>query len=85
MSRNDSSLLQYLPLFWPVPQSRAAVEHNKECLFLQNFTYSTLTPPSLLKKHLIGELSVEVGGGNQTQNILPLTVLCKCTTKTTLN
>jgi hypothetical protein len=62
MSRNDSSLLQYLPLFWPVPQSRAAVEHNKECLFLQNFTYSTLTPPSLLKKHLIGELSVEVGG-----------------------
>ena len=63
MSRNDSSLLQYLPLFWPVPQSRAAVEHNKECLFLQNFTYSTLTPPSLLKKHLIGELSVEVGGG----------------------
>ena len=71
MSRNDSSLLQYLPLFWPVPQSRAAVEHNKECLFLQNFTYSTLTPPSLLKKHLIGELSVEVGGATKPKIFYP--------------
>ena len=27
-SRNESSFLQYFPLFWPVRQSRAAVEHN---------------------------------------------------------
>ena len=28
MSRNKSSFSWYLPLFWPVPQSRAAVEPN---------------------------------------------------------
>ena len=27
-SRNEGSFLQYLPLFWPVWQSRAALEHN---------------------------------------------------------
>ena len=27
-SRNESSFLRYLPLFWPVWQSRAVIEHN---------------------------------------------------------
>ena len=31
MSRNEHFKSQYLPLFWPVRQSRATVEHNLGC------------------------------------------------------
>ena len=41
-SRNESSFLQYLPLFWPVWQSRAAVEHNLS--LSQNKLISWYTP-----------------------------------------
>ena len=41
-SRNESSCLWYLPLFWPVRQSEAAVEHNLS--LLQNTPIREFSP-----------------------------------------
>ena len=57
-SRNESSFLQYLPLFWPVQQSRAAVEHtlslsqNKPiswCTYC--YTYAQCSSYSIIERH----------------------------------
>ena len=57
-SRNERSCLRYLPLFWPVRQSRAAVEHtlslsqNKPiswCTYC--YTYAQCSSYSIIERH----------------------------------